>query len=102
MATDLKNKRIIVTGCGFKPIKHLFKDLVTGKPTHTELNIDGTKCKLNVGSAIACALIETGATVHMVSRTEEHLKSLKDAMCKSLDCNPELIEYSPVDLLDEK
>ena len=99
--SELSDKRIIVTGCGFKPIRHTFRDLVDGKPTHTELVINGEKCKLNIGSAIALALANSGAIVHMISRTAEHLEQLKEAICKYTKCNKNLIEYSALDLLDE-
>jgi|GEM_PF-882421 len=102
MTTNLNDKRIIVTGCGFKPIRHIFYDLVNKKPTHTELIINGIKCKLNVGSAIAYSLVQTGAKIHMVARDEKNLKQLKEAIVKKLKCNPGSIEYSAVDLLDEK
>ncbi|MFZ5955673.1 MAG: SDR family NAD(P)-dependent oxidoreductase [Nanoarchaeota archaeon] len=99
---SFKDKRIIITGCGFKPIKHIFKDLVTGKPTHTELIVNKEKCKLNVGSAIAYSLLEVGATVHMISRSKENLEQLANAFCNKLNCNENLIEYSAVDVLDEE
>jgi hypothetical protein len=36
----LEGKRIIVTGCGYKPVEHVFHDIVDGKPTHDEVFIN--------------------------------------------------------------
>lgn len=99
---ELKNKRIVITGCGYKPIRHEFKDLVTGKPTHTELVVDGERTKLNIGSGIALALLDSGAIVHIVSNNKDKLQKLRDALIAETKCLPSQIEYSAIDLLDEK
>lgn len=98
----LINKRVIISGCGCKPIEHEFKDLVTGELTHTEIIFDGQRVKLNVGASVAYALIQAGVTVHMVSLDAEKLGKLKSALVEHLKCNPQLIEYSGVDLLDQE
>ena len=43
----LKDKLIIITGCGYKPAEHIFTDIVTGKPSHDAVNIDNKEMKLN-------------------------------------------------------
>jgi hypothetical protein len=58
---------VIITGCGFKPVNHVFK--FEGKPTHNSILIDGKECKMNLGTAIALYLVKKGIEVIMVSRT---------------------------------
>ena len=99
-SSHLKGKRIIVTGCGYKPLSHTFHDVTDGKPCHNSFLIDNQEMKLNIGSAIAAILAKNGAIVHMVSRSEEKLKILKNELSKFVDSD--LIEYSALDLLDEK
>jgi len=36
----LEGKRVIVTGCGYKPINHIFHDAVDKTPTHDEVFIN--------------------------------------------------------------
>lgn len=96
----MEDVRVVVTGCGFKPIGRVFKDMVTGEPTHTEVVIEGVRYKLNIGSAIALVLLKNGFTVHMVSKTEDKLEKLKNVFV-DLGCDSSRIEYSAVNLLDE-
>lgn len=96
----LLGKRILVTGCGYERVKNTFYDITTGEPTHNSIIIDGQEMKLNIGSAIAAVLALNGANVHMVSRTEEKLRNIKEAFSNLVE--PSQIEYSAVDLLDEK
>lgn len=98
----LKGKRIIITGCGIKPVEHNFKDIVTGEKSHDSIFIDKKEMKLNIGASTAFVLAANGATIHMVSKTEKKLKILKDKINNILDIPKENIEYSTVDLLDEK
>lgn len=98
----LQGKRIIITGCGIKPVEHKFKDIVTGEDSHDSIVVDKKEMKLNIGAGTAFVLAANGATIHMVSRTEEKLKILKEQIVKTLDVPEENVEYSPVDLFDEK
>lgn len=98
----LEGKRIIVTGCGYKPVRHIFYDIVTGEPSHDSIEVGGLEMKLNIGSATAFVLSTNGATVHLVSRTEEKLKNIKQSIVDLLDIPENKLEYSAVDLLDEK
>lgn len=97
---SLKKKRIIVTGCGFTKLQTTFTGITDGKPTHDPIIIDGEVFKMNMGSATAEVLARYGATIHMVSRTEEKLKALKDHITAKTG-KPKQIEYSVVDLMDE-
>lgn len=96
----LKGKRIIVTGCGYKPLKHTFTDIVSEQPSHDLIEINGVKMKLNIGSAIAGVLAQNGATVHMISTSPNKLKNIKKALSEIAE-DKTLIEYSALDLLDE-
>jgi len=100
--SNLKGKRIIVTGCGYKKLQHRFYDIVTGEASHNAIFVNGTEMKLNIGAAIAYILAEQGAIVHMVSTTEEKLKNIKNDILEKTGCKEENIEYSVVNLLDEK
>ncbi|MEK6926949.1 MAG: hypothetical protein AABX11_00805 [Nanoarchaeota archaeon] len=42
---ELDGKRIVVTGCGYTPVKHIFYDNLTKQPTHDPLSIHGTEHK---------------------------------------------------------
>ena len=96
----LSGKRVIVTGCGYKELKHVFKDIVTNEPSHDSILIGGKRMKLNIGSAIAAVLARNGAIVHMVSTSEDKLRNIKNVFSKYVENN--LLEYSSVDLLNEK
>ncbi len=98
----LKGHRIIITGCGYKPLQHKFYDVVTGEESHNAIFVDGVEMKLNIGAVTAYVLASCGAVVHMVSTTEEKLKNIKKNIVEELECNADQIEYSVVDLLDEK
>ncbi len=99
--TDLlKGKRIIVTGCGYKPLSKVFTDIVTKEPSHDSIEIGGKEMKLNIGSAVAGILAKNGAIVHMVSTSADKLKNIKDSFSEFI--KPDLIEYSALDLLNEK
>ena len=96
----LKGKRIIITGCGYKPLLKIFTDAITEKPSHDSIRIDNKEMKLNIGSAIAGVLARNGAIVHIVSTSPDKLKNIKDNFSKLIESD--LIEYSALDLLNEK
>ncbi len=98
----LEGKRIIVTGCGFKPAKYKFYDVTTKEESHDSIIVNGKDMKLNIGAATAFVLAANGAIIHMVSRTEERLKILKEQIIELLGIPKENVEYSAVDLLEEK
>lgn len=97
----LAGKRVIVTGCGYRPVGHTFHDVVTGEPTHESIEVDGTEMKLNIGSAVAGVVAANGATVHMVSRSAQKLANLKEHICSRVRWDPQA-EYSALGLLDEE
>lgn len=96
----LKGKRIIITGCGYKPVLKVFTDNLTKEPSHDSIKIDNKEMKLNIGSAVAGVLVRNGAIVHIVSTSIDKLKNIKDAFSEIADKN--LIEASALDLLSEK
>ncbi len=98
----LEGKRILVTGCGYKPINNLFYDITTEEPTHDEIKIEEEEYKINIGSATAFVLAANGATIHMVSRTENKLKNIKKNIISILDIAEDKVEYSTADLLTEE
>ncbi|MEK6918289.1 MAG: SDR family oxidoreductase [Nanoarchaeota archaeon] len=94
----LNGKRIVVTGCGYKPATNTFRDIVSGEDSADYISIDHKKMKANIGTAVAGFLARNGAIVHMVSTSEDKLQNIKDALEK--DVGSGLIEYSALDLLD--
>jgi len=96
----LKGKRVIITGCGYKPRIHTFYDFITEEQSHDLIEVDGKEMKLNIGAATAGVLARNGAIVHMVSTSQDKLENIKKYYSKIIDKN--LIEYSALDLLNEK
>lgn len=90
---------VIVTGCGFKPVEHVY--FHEGKPTHEVIEIDGVENKMNVGTAVAYYLASKEVEVIMVSRTEDSLKKIKEGLGK-LGCEENLISYIASDITSEK
>lgn len=96
----MKDKiKIIVTGCGFKPVGHIYKH--NNKPTHNPIYIGGVENKMNIGTVIAFYLIQKGHSVIMVSRTESNLKDIKDGLIK-LGCAKDKIEYIASDITTDE
>lgn len=95
----LVGKRVLVTGCGYKEVKKIFKDKDSNFETHDSITIDGIEYKVNIGTAAAYKLAMSGATVHIVSKSIDKLQHLSEIITDSLedDC-PGNIEYTAVDL----
>ena len=93
------NPTVIITGCGFKPIEHVY--LFEGKPTHNTIPIDGKNCKMNIGTAIAYYLSKKKIEVIMVSKTSENLKKIKQGLIK-LGCKEKFISFIASDLITEE
>src|SRR3989338_5644347 len=81
----LKDKRIVVTGCGYKPLSQTFYDITTREPSHDSINVDGQEMKLNIGSAIAGVLALNGAKVHMISTSRDKLGNIKRGLADFVD-----------------
>lgn len=96
----LQGKRIIITGCGYKPLLQEFPDIITKKPCHDSIEVGARQMKLNIGAAVAGVLAKNGATVHMISTSPEKLEQIKTNFEEFIPSH--LIEYSPVDLLKQK
>ncbi len=86
----MKKPIVLITGCGYKLIKQIYE--FKGKPTHDNIEIDGIKNKMNIGTATAYYLAKKGIEVIMVSRTADKLKKIKEGLIK-LGCDGNLISY---------
>lgn len=106
--SSLEGKRIIVTGCWYKPINHTFYDKIDKQATHDEIFIGNSgvingelqEMKANIGTAISAVLTRHGADVLMVWHTIEKLKNIKSALFEWLFSHH--IDSAAVDLLDEQ
>ncbi|MFA6594164.1 MAG: SDR family oxidoreductase [Candidatus Buchananbacteria bacterium] len=96
----LKNTRVLITGVGIKPAEFIFNDITTGKPTHTAIMADGKEYKANIGAAVAFECAKAGAIVHLVSRTEDKLKIVKNWIENEIP--DAIVEYSAIDLSNEE
>lgn len=98
----LQGIRVIITGCGYTQLGDMFYDF-DGKPSHDSLPIAVSgEIKLNIGAATACVLASNGAVVHMISQTAGKLSCLKESMIENLGIADSKIEFTDVDLLNEK
>lgn len=95
---SLSGKRVLITGVGLKPVGFIFKDIVTGEPSHTSVATNGIEYKANIGSATALECARVGAIVHLVSRSEDKLKIVKNWIEKNVSGSK--VEYSAVDIGD--
>jgi len=98
MNSELKNKRILITGVGIKPVGFVFKDISTGQPSHTPILVESKEYKANIGAATAFECAKAGAIVHLVARTEANLQIVKKWIEENIfDAK---VEYSAIDLND--
>jgi len=95
---NLQGKRVLVTGVGIKPVKHIFMDITTGLPSHTPVIIGKEEYKANIGAAVAYECVKAGAVVHLVARTEDNLQKVKQWIANEIPGAK--VEYSAVDLND--
>lgn len=91
-----KNICVLVTGAGYKEAKRKF-------PNNTAeiIKINGKEYKLNTGAVTAKLLVRNGFKVVMISRTKEVLANIKTHIIKETKCDPSIISYHAIDLLDE-
>ena len=102
MSDRLEGKRIIVTGCGYRPLRQDFSDSIEHvEPQNDYVRIDGERIKLNIGSAVAGVLTLNGADVVMVSRSAYKLRRIKESLDDVVRNHPQ-IRFSALDLLDEE
>lgn len=90
---------VIIIGCGYKPIKHVYK--YKGRPSYNSIPIKGKDYKMNIGTATAFYLVKKGVEVIMISRTKEKLEQIKKGLIR-LGCNDKLINYVAIDLMTDK
>jgi len=96
---ETKHPTVLITGCGFKPIDHVFK--YQGTPTYNDIMIDGKEHKMNIGTAIAYYLTQKEIKVIMVSHQAENLEKIKKGLVQ-FGCSEELISYIAADLLSDE
>jgi len=85
-------------GVGIKPVEYVFKDISTGKPSHTPISVGGKEYKTNIGAAAALECARAGAVVHLVARTESKLLSVAEWIKENIPSAQ--VEYSVLDLND--
>lgn len=90
---------IIITGCGYKPIAHIYK--YNGKPSHNAISINEKDYKMNIGTAVAYYFVKRGVPIIMVSKTKEKLKNIKSGLVK-IGCKENLISYISSDIATDK
>ena len=90
---------IIITGCGFKPVEHIYK--FEGKPTHNPILIDGVEHKMNIGTAISYYFSKKKIEVIMVSKTPEKLEKIKQGLI-AMGCKEKFVSYIASDLMTEE
>jgi len=96
---ELKGIRVVVTGCGYKPLATTFYDIVSGEPSHDPIFVNDQEMKLNIGGATAGVLARKGAIVHMVSTSQNKLNDIRNNFLNFM--SPEKLEYSTADLEDK-
>lgn len=92
---DSTRLKVIVTGCGFKPVGHIYN--YNNKPTHDVVLIDGVEHKMNIGTAVAYYFAKRNIEVIMVSRTAENLEKIKQGLI-NLGCNKNYISFIASDI----
>jgi|SRR3989338_7555561 len=100
-SSELAGKRILIVGCGYKPLRHIFYDIITAEPSHDSILVYDQEMKLNIGTATAGVLVLAGADVHMVSTSSEKLRNIKGSI-DNLVGNEAQTTFSVVDLSNEE
>lgn len=90
---------IIITGCGYKPVSHIYK--FNENPTHNPISINGVEHKMNIGTATAYFLSKKGFEIIMVSRNKNSLIKIKKGLVES-GCKKNLISYIQSDLTNKQ
>lgn len=93
------NLRVIITGCGSKPLRHIYK--YKNEHSHDGIFIDGVKHKMNIGTATTYYLVKKNVDVIMVSRNAKNLHKIKNGLVQ-LGCKEEKISYIATDLTTDK
>lgn len=96
----LEGIRVIVTGCGYKPVRKRFYS-IEGAETHDSIyDSKGLEMKANIGAATAFVLAKNGADVLLVSKNLQKIENIKISLVE--DQIPESrILLAKVDLLNE-
>lgn len=94
----MDNLKVIITGCGVKPVKHIFKH--KNKSTHNSIFIDGQEYKMNIGTATAYYLLKKDISVVIVSRNIDNLNKIKEGLAY-LGCDKNKIICIGTDITNE-
>ncbi len=94
----MKKPTVIITGCGYKPIKHEY--IHRGEVSHDSIYVDGAECKMNIGTAAAYYFAKKGVSVLMVSRTQGSLEKIRTGLV-ALGCDKQLVGYVAADLMTD-
>lgn len=97
---NLQGKRVLITCVGIKPVNYLFKDITAGENSHTPVLVDGQEHKANIGAATALACAQVDAIVHLVARTEEKLRIVKQWI--ETEIPDAQVKYTALDLNKRK
>jgi len=92
------NVKVIITGCGFKPIGHVYT--YNKKPTHASILIDGVECKMNIWTAVSYYLANKNIDIIMVSRNKDSLEKIKQGLI-DLGCKKNHISYIESDITSD-
>jgi short-subunit dehydrogenase len=93
-----RDRTIIVTGCGYKQLGYVFRDVNNRRETHLPICIDGIEYKLNIGAATAMHLAQIGYKVVMISRNEKKLKLLQTTFVESYGVDIRCLDFYVLDM----
>lgn len=82
----LAGKRVLVTGVGMKPLKHVFRDITSGRPSHDSIWLDNQEYKVNIGAAVALECVRAGAHVCLLSRSAANLARIREWIRDNTPC----------------
>jgi short-subunit dehydrogenase len=93
-----RDQTVIVTGCGYKQLGYVFRDINNRKETHLPIFINGVEYKLNIGAATALYLAKIGYKVIMISRNEKRLALLQTALVENFGVDIRYVDFCALDM----
>ncbi|MDP2655617.1 MAG: SDR family oxidoreductase [bacterium] len=94
--SSLAGKRVLVTGVGMKPVKHVFHDITTGQPSHDSVWFGNKEYKVNIGAATALECVRAGARVCLLSRSATNLARIRKWILDNTPCGVFRNEEMPI------
>lgn len=73
----LTGKCVLITGVGIRAASYVYRDILTGEPSHTPLIHEETEYKVNIGAACALECARAGSDVIIVSRSLTKLEIIR-------------------------